>query len=436
MGLMATLVGAMSGSTRSKEELDERIAAVIAQASVTPDMAALVEQARTLDERLSELHAALALTRSVTGYELARELAVERDAICAVIGLSVARSGRTLDGPSDDARTSDAGERATLVDAARDIAPELVPIDAPAQAQPASAEEVSSFVARISKSGLGTGAALAVAAPTWPALLDDLLTRMGAPPVDETAVAIEDEVELLFAATTREQIESWTQLPPDLQQAFVSMLVARLSRLRDSRLLSELQAARLREVVSRLQTYTRTHRTGHINGLALRHRPVAPTWGEDALHYWDELQGRLDLPAHAEPTTRRKAPRETGDVEERVSIPEAWPHRVMLEGKSAVLIGGEPREVNRARLERTLGLRKLEWISSKNPRRHDAIVDAVAAGGVDLVFIVKNLISHSILEKIVAACDEAHVGWALLDGYGSAAFIRGVERYLARRSVA
>jgi hypothetical protein len=72
----------------------------------------------------------------------------------------------------------------------------------------------------------------------------------------------------------------------------------------------------------------------------------------------------------------------------------------------------------------------------QEPRRHDAIADAIAAGGVDLVFIVKNLISHSILEKVVAACDEAHVRWALLDGYGSAAFIRGVERYLVRRSAA
>jgi hypothetical protein len=175
-----------------------------------------------------------------------------------------------------------------------------------------------------------------------------------------------------------------------------------------------------------------------LNGLALRHPPAESTWEEDAFRFWHELQALLDVPApsHPDAGARRRANRSSDQSEARVAIADSWQHRGLLADKSVVLIGGEPREVSRQRLERGFAMRQLEWVSSKNPRRHDSLVHAIGAGGIDVVFLVKNLMSHSIQEKIVAACEEHDVGWALVDGYGAAALVRGVERFLTNRGVA
>jgi hypothetical protein len=408
--------------------LAARIEAALAEiaSSGQEDIDALVAEARRLDAQLADLHQTLATTRAARGYALAQEIAVARDALCARIGLWFARTHEPSADPMVPVVVAPAADD--------DEAPaQIEPIEQ-VEAPPASAEEIASFVERASKTGLGSGARLTDSTPEWPTLLDVLVAQVGPPPEEEADV--DAEVEALHASTGEADMASWIRLPGDVQRAWVSMLVARVSRMRDSGTLSAAQVERMREVVTHIQTHTRAHRTGHVNGLALRHRPVAPTWGEDALRYWNELVALLDAPGHAETAPRRRAARAIADSEERVSIPETWPHRALFKNKTVVLIGGEPREVSRVRLERALAVKQLEWISSRNPRRHDALVHAIAGGGIDLVFVVKNLMAHSIQEKIVAACEEHDIGWALVDGYGVAAFMRGVERFLARRSVA
>jgi hypothetical protein len=51
-------------------------------------------------------------------------------------------------------------------------------------------------------------------------------------------------------------------------------------------------------------------------------------------------------------------------------------------------------------------------------------------GAYDLVVVVTTLISHPEAESILDAAKQSRIRWAMVDGYGVAAVVQGLERFL------
>ena len=60
-----------------------------------------------------------------------------------------------------------------------------------------------------------------------------------------------------------------------------------------------------------------------------------------------------------------------------------------MRGKTAVMVGGAPKEPNRDRLETYLRLATLEWPVIDGPRKVEAVAQRIAKGAYDLVLIVQ-----------------------------------------------
>ncbi len=105
-------------------------------------------------------------------------------------------------------------------------------------------------------------------------------------------------------------------------------------------------------------------------------------------------------------------------------------------GKSAVLIGGDRVSVNDS-LQQTLDALELtdhRWETGHQVRRVGSVADQVRAGGVDLVVIFRQFISHKVSEQLVPACkstDGVSMVW-VESGYGSGAVIRALQATVER----
>ncbi|MCA9547205.1 MAG: hypothetical protein KC613_22540 [Myxococcales bacterium] len=69
--------------------------------------------------------------------------------------------------------------------------------------------------------------------------------------------------------------------------------------------------------------------------------------------------------------------------------------------RHAVMIGGEPREDARRRLEGQLGFDTLEWLADDGP---DALIPRIESGSVRVVFVLHSLCSHRTSDGLRAAC--------------------------------
>ena len=80
--------------------------------------------------------------------------------------------------------------------------------------------------------------------------------------------------------------------------------------------------------------------------------------------------------------------------------------RQRVAGRSAVLIGGQPSEPHRLRLQDGLGLSSLEWVRVEHHQSFDAAARAIARPGVDLVLIMTRWRSHRDGPAARALCKE------------------------------
>ncbi len=120
------------------------------------------------------------------------------------------------------------------------------------------------------------------------------------------------------------------------------------------------------------------------------------------------------------------------DASEPAVMPADWPWWGWTRGRRAVMVGGSPREVSRARLERTFEFSELVWVPAEYRRNTlQTVRDRVRAGGVDLVVILRSFVGHDADQVILPACRETGVGWVSVEqGYGVARFRQGIERYV------
>jgi integrase len=111
-----------------------------------------------------------------------------------------------------------------------------------------------------------------------------------------------------------------------------------------------------------------------------------------------------------------------------VRVPPEWGWSHHTRDRVVLIIGGEPREPARARIEAAFGMRRLDWL----PADDLAMAKARVIGGkYDLVLLLRDFIGHSADEVVLEAARKHGVSWAHVEhGYGVVRIRSSIERYL------
>jgi hypothetical protein len=254
----------------------------------------------------------------------------------------------------------------------------------------------------------------------------------------------------------------------------------------------------LEPLFSAWTSHQRTHQPGFVHGLGRHHTAERGTWSADARALWHELAERAtilaDEPAlnperelraleqllearadvdqvvaqldvavaagvgqedprlvrllqpwpevvkFARFKTLRRAIRATeeaedGEVEEHTSGPPTdWAHWQVVKERRAAILGGTPREMARARIERTFALGELTWVQVDQHKQLDSMAAWIRAGGVDLLLLLQSFASHKASDKLVEACRDAGVPFVPIEhGYGIARIQRAIEEHVGGR---
>ncbi len=313
-----------------------------------------------------------------------------------------------------------------------------LPESSPPASAPVSSEQLAQWTDAVRASGLGSAPGRDAAPIAWPLVLDQLMQALGPPRPLDTTLDVIDELEALDAIGTPEAQERWTLLPRTAGQAWLSLLVARTRALKELPSTTfEGSRERVRQIIGRYPPWAKQHTPGHVNGLQTRHAPSHGSWTRDASAWWTTLQKLLDEQTILRPAaapTRRKSLSD-GDVGRHEDAPESgtappWPLQPLVRGRTAALFGGDPREPNRARLERDLELASLEWTPIDGPRKVSAAAERIRKGSYSLVLVLAPFVAHQEAGPLVEAAKDAGVAWALVDGYGLTAIRLGLERFL------
>ena len=146
--------------------------------------------------------------------------------------------------------------------------------------------------------------------------------------------------------------------------------------------------------------------------------------------FHDDLVGR-------EFRTLRRAIREAFAEDEEAEdastrIPEDWAWWGRTRGRVGMLVGGDPREPNRRRLEQVFGFASLSWeATTGKPQALQSLRNRILARSVDVVFILGAFVGHQYDDVLLPACREAGVDWVHVDhGYGAVRIQASIERFL------
>jgi hypothetical protein len=120
------------------------------------------------------------------------------------------------------------------------------------------------------------------------------------------------------------------------------------------------------------------------------------------------------------------------DMDEALPIPDDWRWWGRTQGRRALLVGGEPRELARNRLRDAFGFSELDWETSDFKKASLLpIRDRIRSGKVDVIVLIGVMVGHDADDMILAACRERGVDWVHVDkGPGSVRLKRAIERYL------
>lgn len=123
---------------------------------------------------------------------------------------------------------------------------------------------------------------------------------------------------------------------------------------------------------------------------------------------------------------------EADDDEGAPPLPPDWAWWGRTRHRRGVLVGGDPREVNRERLEHAFGFAELDWVGAEFKMNNLQMVrDRVRAGKLDLVIILGSFVGHDADDVILPAARECAVDWVHVDkGYGIVRVRRAIERFL------
>jgi hypothetical protein len=166
--------------------------------------------------------------------------------------------------------------------------------------------------------------------------------------------------------------------------------------------------------------------------MQVKHAPMHGSWGQDARASWEALSDLLgeELQVPSPAVAKKKAKRASHDDADEPEIDPAWRLLPLVRGRQAVLLGGDPREPNRERLQRAFELTSLEWPAIDGPRRVDSVVGRIRKGTYGLVLVLQPFVAHNESEPIIETAKAAGTAWALVEGYGVQAVKLGLERFL------
>jgi hypothetical protein len=300
-------------------------------------------------------------------------------------------------------------------------------------APPVSENDVRQWAARYRERAVAPHVSVAV-------VLHALLDRVGAPPAEPGAEERELEVNRLEQGTSEDTLREVRLLPNDVQRSYLRLLTARLNAVRVAVGGDVFMRERVGRLLGIIRDYTRERRPGAVYGLSRDHEPKGGTWEADAHYLWHRLAHDEDAPVSRSAPVRsvRRNVEPEGDDEERESPgPEPeWPLWPFVRDRTALMVGGAPRESARVRVERSFAMRELVW-SADDPRKAQSAEARIMSGGYDLVLVLLRFMSHPTGEKLVHACTASGVPYVPVEhGYGVASIRRSLERFLAPRAAA
>jgi hypothetical protein len=252
----------------------------------------------------------------------------------------------------------------------------------------------------------------------------------------------------------------------------------------------------LDRIFSHMTAYSKREQPGFVFGLMRNHAPTHQTWLGDSHHWWRQLMSALPVAnpqnperllvelqekvtaggdeeqilelarqiieagiaqedprivrlmvRYLEPLKRqsrfkrlRKAVRELMDedaaseAENAVepSFLETWSYRTQVEGRRAVIVGGDLREEARCRIERAFGFSSAEWVTTDHSRNLQTLASGISGGTVDFVIVLRRFIGHDVDRIVLPAARAANVPWISVDrGYGVNQIRLAVERFLS-----
>lgn len=272
-------------------------------------------------------------------------------------------------------------------------------------------------------------------------VLHTLLGRVGSPPEGGVIASLDEELDRLDDSTSEEARAELRQLPPDVQRAYLRLVVARLNAGSAVAETDPLARERIRRMLGAIRDYTREYRPGAVHGLARHHEPKRGSWEAEAQALWRALGGddweELPSSGRISSAPRRVRPvAEEKDSEQELRVPEAeWPLWPTVRERAVFMVGGSPRERARERLQRTFQMRELVW-SADDPRKIESAQARIAAGGYDLVLSLLRFTSHPSCEKLSEACASRGIRYVPVEhGYGAAAIRRSIDKFLGAKIV-
>lgn len=264
-------------------------------------------------------------------------------------------------------------------------------------------------------------------------------------------INIVDEVDGLEKITSAEYRTQWAMMSKPMQRLWLAMLVARTRAVKDATTTNPGLRERIKAFILHFPAYAKTYQPGYVNGLQVSHNPEHGSWRDDALLFWSQLKqltiappmevappaevaaeedDSVPPPAPPPPSSSVVASSPSSEDDDGPAIDSLWPLWSLVRDKRGILLGGEPREPARVRLENAFAMAELEWIPGDNPRRLDSVVERVMQNKVDIVFVLQQWTAHKVTNKLIDACKSSGVPWALVGSYSIKSIRAGLDRFL------
>lgn len=114
------------------------------------------------------------------------------------------------------------------------------------------------------------------------------------------------------------------------------------------------------------------------------------------------------------------------------ALPDDWPFRKRLADLRAAIVGGEPRDPARQRVQDAFGFSNVEWINTESSANIQALASGIRGGKIDFVIVLRRFICQDVDRVGLSAARAADVPWISVErSYGVQQIRAAIERYLA-----
>ncbi|MCS6898945.1 MAG: hypothetical protein RMJ98_04230 [Myxococcales bacterium] len=323
--------------------------------------------------------------------------------------------------------------------------PETLNPSSTPQEMPVSAEALRAWKEQLQKKQVPVSRPAEMSEAKQRAVLLSLMNTLGEIRELNSMVNIVDEVDGLEKITSPEYRTQWALMSKPMQRVWLAMLVARTRNVKDATTTNPGLRERIKAFILHFPAYAKTYQPGYVNGLQVSHNPEHGSWYNDAIIFWNQLKqmtvaplpsgeeepGPIPPPPVAPPSSSVVPAATVPNEDDGPAIDSHWPLWSLVRDKRGILLGGEPREPARIKLENAFAMAELEWIPGDNPRRVDSVVERVTQNRVDIVFVLQQWTAHKVTNKLIDACKSSGVPWALVSSYSIKSIRAGLDRFLS-----